>query len=41
MDVVAAPVEVAEKVDANEKVSDADAESGEATVEKEKSDYIR
>jgi hypothetical protein len=39
--VVAAPVEVADKVDANEKVSDADAESGEATVEKEKSDYIR
>jgi hypothetical protein len=41
LDVVAAPVEVADKVDANEKVSDADAESAEATVKKEKSDYIR
>ncbi len=40
-DVVAAPVEVADKVNANEKVSDAGAESREATVEKEKSDYIR
>ena len=30
---VAAPVEVADKVDANEKVSDADAESGEANYE--------
>jgi hypothetical protein len=39
--VVAAPVEVADKVDGNEKVADAGAESGEATVEKEKSDYIR
>ena len=38
---VAAPVEVADQVDANEKVSDADAESAEATVKKEKSDYIR
>ena len=38
---VASPVEVADQVDANEKVSDADAESGGATVEKEKSDYIR
>ncbi len=33
---VAAPVEVADKVDGNEKVADAGAESGEATVEKEK-----
>jgi len=40
-DVVAAPVEVADKVDGNEKVADAGAESGEATVEKEKSYYIR
>jgi len=39
-DVVAAPVEVADKADANKKVSDEGAESGEATVEKEKSDYI-
>jgi len=41
--VVAAPVEVADKVDGNEKVAEAEAkaESGEATVEKEKSDYIR
>jgi hypothetical protein len=39
--VVAAPVEVADKVDGNEKVAEAGAESGEATVEKEKSDYIR
>ena len=38
---VSAPVEVADKDDANEKVSDAGAKSGEATVEKEKSDYIR
>ena len=38
---VASPVEVADQVDENEKVSDADAESGGATVEKEKSDYIR
>jgi len=38
--VVAAPVEVADQVDENEKVSDAGAESGGATVEKEKSDYI-
>jgi hypothetical protein len=38
--VVAAPVEVADKVDGNEKVADAGAEPGEATVEKEKSDYI-
>jgi 4-diphosphocytidyl-2C-methyl-D-erythritol kinase len=39
-DVVAAPVEVADKVDENEKVAEAGAESGEANVEKEKSDYM-
>jgi hypothetical protein len=39
--VVAAPVEVADKVNGNEKVAEAGVESGEATVEKEKSDYIR
>ena len=38
---MASPVEVADQVDENEKVSDAGAESREATVEKEKSDYIR
>ena len=38
---VAAPVEVADKVDENEKVAEAGAESGEANVKKEKSDYIR
>jgi hypothetical protein len=40
-DVVAAPVEVADKVDENEKVAEAGAESGEANVKKEKSDCIR
>ena len=38
---VAAPVEVADKVDENEKVAEAGADSGEASVEKVKSDYIR
>ena len=41
LDVVAAPVEVADKVAENKKVAEAGAESGEANVEKEKSDYIR
>ena len=39
-DVVAAPVEVADKVDENEKVTEAGADSGDASVEKAKSDYI-
>jgi homoserine kinase len=39
-DVVAAPVEVADKVDENEKVAEAGADSGDASVEKAKSDYI-
>jgi hypothetical protein len=38
--VVPAPVEVADKVAENKKVAEAGAESGEANVEKEKSDYI-
>jgi hypothetical protein len=37
---VAAPVEVADKVDENEKVAEAGVDSGEASVEKAKSDYI-
>jgi hypothetical protein len=40
-DVVAAPVEVADKVNENKKVAEAGAESGEADAKKEKSDYIR
>jgi hypothetical protein len=40
-DVVAAPVEVADKVAENKKVAEAGAESGESNVEKEKSNYIR
>jgi homoserine kinase len=40
-DVVAAPVEVADKVDENEKVAKAGVDSGDASVEKAKSDYIR
>jgi hypothetical protein len=38
---VAVPVEVADKVDENEKVAEAGADSGEASVKKAKSDYIR
>ena len=41
VDVVAAPVEVADKVDENEKLAEAGADSGDASVEKAKSDYIR
>jgi len=41
LDVVAAPVEVADKVAENKKVAEAGVESGEANVEKEKSNYIR
>jgi hypothetical protein len=41
LDVVPAPVEVADKVAENMKVTEAGAESGEANVENEKSDYIR
>jgi len=41
LDVVAAPVELADKVDEKNKVAEAGSESGEANVEKEKSNYIR
>jgi len=40
-DVVAASVEVADKVDENEKVAAVGADSGDASVEKAKSDHIR
>jgi hypothetical protein len=40
LDVVAAPVEVADKVAENKKVAEAGVEPGEANVKKEKSNYI-